>query len=49
MRKFHLTPIDELQKMAFFGYSFNADVDDLSIYDGKIKALDESIHIVNAE
>lgn len=44
-----LVPVDELRTMVTFGYSFDADVDDLSIYDAKIKALDEQIHAVSAE
>lgn len=44
-----LVPVDELQTMAIFGYSFNGYVDDLSIYDAKIKELDGQIHAVSAE
>ena len=44
-----LVPVDELQTMATFEYGYDGDVDDFSIYDAKIKELDEKIHAVSVE
>ena len=44
-----MVPADEVQSVAFLEYNFNGDIEDFSIYDEQIKALDENIHIMPAE